>query len=343
MATCCARAPATSAQVTPCRACLRATLRAAAQFGAGLSPAVRTRDTLAGMTVFDLDAYLLRIGFTGERTATLETLRELHQKHPESVPFESLDVLLERPISLELGALTQKLVHEGRGGYCFEQNLLFAAALRALGYEVEQLAARVQWNDEDATRVNARTHMLLRVRVQNEPYFCDVGFGGLQQTTPLRELTEIEQATTHEPFRLVALPAGSHAASPAELQMQARVQGSWRPLYRFDMQPQHLVDYELANYWISTNPNSRFVKGLLAARATEGRRYALHNNVFAVHNLGGETERRLVTDALELRELLQTTFRIRLPLAPTLDGLLERLVRLPRSPSIVPSMRPSRS
>lgn len=279
------------------------------------------------MTVFDLDAYLARIAFTGARAPTLETLRELQQAHPRTIPFESLDVLLERPISLELGAITQKLVHEHRGGYCFEQNLLFGAVLRELGYQVEQLAARVQWNDDDPARINARTHMLLRVHVDGQPYFCDVGFGGLQQTSPVRAVVDLEQQTPHEPFRLVALPGG-------ELQMQAKVRGTFRALYRFDLTPQHLVDYELANYWISTNPNSRFVKGLLAARSDDGVRYALQNNVFAVHDLAGETVRTLVTDALQLRELLQSTFQIRLPMATTLDPLLERLVRL--RPSVWP-------
>jgi N-hydroxyarylamine O-acetyltransferase len=283
------------------------------------------------MTVFDLDAYLARISFRGKRAPTLETLCELQQSHPRAIPFESLDVLLERPVSLELGAITQKLVHEHRGGYCFEQNLLFGAALRALGYPVEQLAARVQWNDNDPTSINARTHMLLRVHVAGQPYYCDVGFGGLQQTSPVRAVLELEQQTPHEPFRLVALAAG-------ELQMQAKVKDSWRALYRFDLTPQHLVDYELANYWISQNPNSRFVKGLLAARVDEGRRYALHNNAFAVHEVGGETVRTLVTDALELRDLLQGTFQIRLPMAPTLDPLLERLVRL--RPSVWPPALP---
>lgn len=279
------------------------------------------------MTVFDLDAYLARIAFTGARAPTLETLRELQQAHPRNIPFESLDVLLERPISLELGAITQKLVHDHRGGYCFEQNLLFAAALRGLGYQVEQLAARVQWNDDDPRRINARTHMLLRVYVDAQPYFCDVGFGGLTQTSPVRAVVDVEQQTPHEPFRLVALPAG-------EQQMLAKVKGSWRALYRFDLTPQHLVDYEQANYWISTNPNSRFVKGLLAARSDDGVRYALHNNMFTVHDLGGETVRKLVTNASELSDLLQATFHIRLPMAPTLDPLLERLVRL--RPSVWP-------
>jgi N-hydroxyarylamine O-acetyltransferase len=197
---------------------------------------------------------------------------------------------------------------------------LLAAALRAIGFDVRQLAARVQWNDE-SDRINARTHMLLQVQCEGEPYFVDVGFGGIQQTTPLRAVLGLEQPTSHEPFRLEARGDG-------ERELQVRIQDSWRPLYRFDLQEQHLVDYELANYWVSTNPNSRFVKGLLAARVTADCRYALHNNAFATHALHGATERRLITDALDLRVTLESVFQIRLPATPQLDALLERLVRM---------------
>ena len=93
----------------------------------------------------DLDAYLARIGYDGLRTATLETLTALHALHPSAIPFENLDVLLGRPINLDLPALEAKLVHGGRGGYCFEHNTLMAAALQALGFKVTGLAARVQW------------------------------------------------------------------------------------------------------------------------------------------------------------------------------------------------------
>ncbi len=90
-----------------------------------------------GMSI-DLGAYFKRIGYDGPRTNTLETLRALHLLHPQAIPFENLDPLLKRPVKLDLPSLEAKLVAGGRGGYCFEQDLLFAQVLSALGFKVQE-------------------------------------------------------------------------------------------------------------------------------------------------------------------------------------------------------------
>ena len=110
----------------------------------------------------DLDAYLKRIGYAGARQPTLAVLEALHLAHATHIPFENLDVLLGRPIRLDLASLQAKLVAGGRGGYCFEQNLLIAAVLGQLGFEVKLIAARVRHRgDKDLPR----THMLVMVHV----------------------------------------------------------------------------------------------------------------------------------------------------------------------------------
>ena len=106
--------------------------------------------------VLDVDSYLKRIGYAGSRSATLETLRALQVLHPLAIPFENLDTLSGRPVSLDLPSLERKLVHGRRGGYCFEQNLLFNHVLRALGFDAAALAARVVW-ERPADEVRART------------------------------------------------------------------------------------------------------------------------------------------------------------------------------------------
>src|SRR4051794_3177600 len=110
----------------------------------------------------DIGAYFERIGYTGSRAPTLETLAGIHLRHPQAIAFENLDPLLKRPISLLVEALSGKMLRAGRGGWCFEQNLLLRDVLESVGFRVTGLAARVLWNAPEGT-VRARSHMLLKV------------------------------------------------------------------------------------------------------------------------------------------------------------------------------------
>jgi len=264
----------------------------------------------------DLDGYFRRIGYGGSRAPTLETLRALQLRHALTIPFENLNPFLRRPVPLDLGALERKLVRGGRGGYCFEQNLLFKAALDALGFRVAGLAARVVWNLPDRVTL-PRTHMLLRVAIDGQDYIADVGFGGQTLTGPIKLLAGAEHATPHEPFRLLADGDG--------FLMQARLGGEWKSLHRFDLQEQLPPDYELANWYVSTHPESRFVNNLMVALPAPDRRYALFNSEFAVHHLGGPSEHRRLAGAAEIRRVLQEVFGLTLLDAPELDAALERL------------------
>src|SRR5215469_6173957 len=177
----------------------------------------------------DLEAYFRRIGYSGPRDPILDTLRGIHLRHALSMPFENLDPLLGRTPRLDLPSLHRKLVLGGRGGYCFEQNLLLSHVLQTLGFHVVNLGARVVWNAPPGT-VRPRTHMLLRVDLPGGPYIADVGFGGLTLTAPLRLLPGLEQATPHEAFRVIELGDG--------FVIEACVREAWKALYWFDLQPQ---------------------------------------------------------------------------------------------------------
>lgn len=137
------------------------------------------------LSTLDLDAYLRRIGYAGALDPGSATLEALHLAHASRIPFENLDILLGRPIRLDLGSLQAKLVRDGRGGYCFEQNLLLAAVLGRVGFDVTPLAARVRYR---ITRAVPRTHALLVVETGGERWLADVGFGleGLLMPVPLR-------------------------------------------------------------------------------------------------------------------------------------------------------------
>src|SRR3974390_99304 len=208
----------------------------------------------------NLDAYFNRIGYKGPREPTLPVLAALHRLHPQAIPFENIDPILRRPVRLDSPSIEAKLVRGGRGGYCFEHNLLFMRALRSSGFGVSGLGARVLWGRPDDAET-MRSHMLIRVEIEGATYLADVGFGIVTLTGALRFAPGIEQETPHEPFRIMEIRGG--------YKMQVRIEGEWRTPYRCDLQERFPIDYEVANYYVSTTPNSIFVGSLMIARATE--------------------------------------------------------------------------
>jgi N-hydroxyarylamine O-acetyltransferase len=254
--------------------------------------------------MIDLDAYFTRIGYAGNRGTTLSTLADIHRLHPAAIAFENLEPFMGGCVSLQLGDVQRKLVGSARGGYCYEQNLLLMEVLRALGFKVRGLAARVLWN-RAADAVTPRSHMLLAVALDGETWLMDVGFGGLTQTGPLRLAHAVEQQTPHEPFRL--LDEGSSWLS------QAYAAGEWRNLYRFDMAEQLPVDYEVSSFFLCQHPASHFIANLMAARALPDRRLGLMNNRYAIHRLDGGTERHELASAEELAGVLERDFGLDLP------------------------------
>jgi N-hydroxyarylamine O-acetyltransferase len=275
------------------------------------------------MAAVDINAYFRRIGYDGERRPTLATLRQIQFRHTATIAFENLNPLLSWPVPLDPQALEHKIVRCGRGGYCFEQNLLLRHVLEALGFTVIGLAARVLWNVPEGT-ISPRSHMLLRVEIDGSSYVVDAGFG-LTPTAPLRLQPEIVQATPHEDYRLLETAKG--------FLLQARLGGHWNSLYVFDLQEQEQRDYEVANWYVSTHPESHFIRSLIVARAAPGRRYALRNNEFTARDASGKADKQLLADAGALRRTLQEVFGLNLPDARELDTALQRIAALDAAPT----------
>jgi N-hydroxyarylamine O-acetyltransferase len=262
-----------------------------------------------------LDAYLARIGYAGGLEPTLETLRALHFAHASSVPFENIDIVLGRAILLGLGDLQDKLVTARRGGYCFEQNALFAAALESLGFPVTRLAARVRYG---ATEIRPRLHMLLEVEVDAEPWLADVGFGAAGPLYPIR--LKDGEAQAHGAWRFRVRSEG------AQFVLESHESDGWLvDLYAFTREPQNPVDYEIANYYTSTHPHSRFVRSLIVQKGTLHARWSLHDYELTEETPEETTTRSIESDA-DLRDVLADRFGlnfspgIRFPIAAGRNG-----------------------
>jgi N-hydroxyarylamine O-acetyltransferase len=201
--------------------------------------------------MFELGAYLDRIGLSRE-----PSIAAVHRAHATAIPFENLDPRSGVPVSLALDDLARKLVDERRGGYCFEQNLLLAAALRELGAEVELMLARVRSGAPPGT-LRPRSHLVLRVRADGADLHADVGFGlgTLLEPIPFGPGGEHDQ----EGWRFRIREDG------AEYVLQLRTDAGWADQYAFVPESAPQIDVEVQNWFTCTHPRSPFVTGLVAS------------------------------------------------------------------------------
>ncbi len=259
----------------------------------------------------DLDAYLERIGYEGPVEPTLEVLDALQLAHATTIPFENLDILLGRSIRLDLPSLQGKLVRDRRGGYCFEHNTLFAAALGAIGFGVKRLGARVRFG---ARGVTARTHMALLVETEGEGRLADVGFGGgsILGSLPIGPGPEVDQFGWR--FRLVD-------DDDARVVQTRRLHG-WIDLYSFTFEPQYPVDDEMANHFASTHPSSPFTRTLTAQLCAPERSLILRGRKLIEETPTGETASQVRDD--ELLDVLAERFTLSFPPGTRFDASRDR-------------------
>ncbi|MFN7915034.1 MAG: arylamine N-acetyltransferase [Vicinamibacterales bacterium] len=253
----------------------------------------------------DLDAYFRRIGYGGPVPLTVETLHDIMDAHVRAVPFENLDVLLGRGIDLAPEAVDRKILDHRRGGYCFEQNSLLLRVLQTLGFDVTPLSARVRWQrPRDFTP--ARTHLFLRVVISDVPWVADVGVGALSLTSAIRFDVEGEQATRHEPRRIVF--------EDGRYFHQARLGDAWHDVLEFTGEVMPPIDRELGNWYTSTHPQSHFRARLVAARALpDGGRLTLVNRELTRRPRSGEAQVSIVESPRALVEVLGREFGLEFP------------------------------
>lgn len=265
----------------------------------------------------NLNLYLQHLGFSAAPAPTLETLHQLQLRHTGAFPFENLTTLSGEPVLIDLPSVEQKVLHQGRGGYCYELNNLFLALLQELGFDARGISGRVVLGQPEGVWT-ACTHRLSLVTLDGVRYISDVGFGGMVPTAPLMLDTFDEQLTPHETYRIEQHEDG--------YTLRANVAGEWRAMYIFDLQRQEDIDYTLGNWYVSTHPDSPFCKRLMVSLTGEGWRRTLSDGSFTIHRMGSESERRQVTDVDEVIGVLESEFGIRVPANVQLRQMIERLI-----------------
>jgi N-hydroxyarylamine O-acetyltransferase len=268
----------------------------------------------------DLAAYLARIGHAGCREPTLALLRDLHALHPAAIAFEGLDPFLGRLVDLDPAAIHAKLVRGHRGGYCHEHNALFHDMLAALGFTVVALGGRVIWMAPG--RDAPMSHRLTLVHVAGTSFIADVGNGGQTPTAPLRLEPDLEQVTSHGTYCLIR--------EGETFETRMRLRDRWEPMYRFTLEPRTRADFEVANWFTSTHPRTRFTRNLVAARVVGQTRVSLLNASLAIRYRSGDMEQRTLANARDLRHVLERIMGLEIPVA--IDEIWARLPSQPVPP-----------
>jgi N-hydroxyarylamine O-acetyltransferase len=255
------------------------------------------------MTAERVRGYLARLGVDEEPQVNLEWLRRLHAAHLDNIPFENLSIHLPEPIVLEPTALVAKVVDLRRGGFCYELNGAFATLLRALGFDVTMLAARVF----DEGRLGPPfDHMCLRVDL-DEPWLADVGFGD-HFRWPLRLHVGLDQQDQAGVFRLVETDEG-----------EFDLLRDGTPQYRFDLTAHDLQDYQATCAYHQTSPESHFTRNSVCTIPTSTGRTTISGRRLILTADGHRTEREL--DDAQLRQAYREHFGIVLDRLPAVGPM----------------------
>jgi N-hydroxyarylamine O-acetyltransferase len=256
-------------------------------------------------TQFNQSAWFERIGYSGPTAPTLETLNRLILAHSHSISYETLDIMLGRPPKLDVASLQSKMIARKRGGYCFEQNMLFRAGLRSLGYRITSLQGRVVRGLE----INAprpAIHMLLQVELPEGVYLADVGFGNLAPTSALLLAPQIEQETPHELMRFIDVGG--------ELTLQARLKHGWQHIYRVIPYPRYDGEYEITNWYTATHPETPYQGNIIVAKPCPNRtRITMYNARVTVRDADGHAEKRWLATDSQFRDVLRSEFGLNMP------------------------------
>ena len=244
----------------------------------------------------DVEALLGRIGYGGAREPNADVLQALHRAFVLSVPFENLDIHLGRPIALDEAALFDKIVTRRRGGFCYEMNGLFAALLRAFGFEVTLLSARVLSTDGEVGP--EFDHVALLVLLP-ERRLADVGFGDAF-LYPLRLDESGEQPDDKGPCRIMR--------DGAQCAVERRTpEGAWKTLYFFTETPRRLDEFAEMCRYHQTSPDSPFTQKRFTTMPTRLGQVTLSEHTLIVTEHGARTERELSGEA-EYRNALRERF-----------------------------------
>ena len=193
--------------------------------------------------------------------------------------------------------------------------------LRALGYQVTPMLARVRWQVPAETDTGL-THLVLRVECKDGAFLADVGFGSMSLYRPLVFAYDTAQLVSLEQRRLIVRPASSipGIATQNVIVHQAQIAGEWLDVYQFTGEPAASIDAELGNWFTSCHAQSRFKQNVLAARTDEAYRCTLLNRELKIRYQDGRVIEHAIQSPAEMLEVLKEHFQLSFPAGTRFDA-----------------------
>lgn len=286
----------------------------------------------------NLDKYLERINLNLSPSEILKlgptrtTLALIMEAQSRAIPFENMDVVLKKQISMSRPDVERKLVDESRGGYCWEQNTLLQMVLEELGFDVIPMLCRVRWSKPDDTQEpnTTFTHVALKVKVQAEDgnddsagagiFLADVAFAGTNSMEPIR--LDVGQETQD-------MPEGRYRVAPSKHKdfyvLELLIKNEWKPLYEWRDERAPVVDMECGNWYSCTYPTSRFTTQFFACRIVGEERHHILNDQYVIrkgHGVDKQVTTEQIKDKERLLSLIDTVFGVELKETEGIDRFL---------------------
>ncbi len=270
-----------------------------------------------------LAAYFERLKLDAAPSADVAGLTQVQKAHRHAIAFENLDIPLGRTIRIDADSVFDKLVTQRRGGYCYEQNRLFADMLALIGLPSRPLLGRVQLGLVPGD-VPSRTHTLLLLEIDGEPWIADAGFGGsFAPPLPLRDgaSASTDDGAMHRVRKIGE--AGSlggewvleRGGTSAAMDNRASPDDAWKPQFVFDLSPVAPIDLELCNHWTSTRPETRFVTAHVVSIVTPGGFAALTETALKLYDAQVGTSEQILASPTAYHAALRDIFDLSISLA----------------------------
>jgi len=227
----------------------------------------------------NIQQYLERINYVGSINLTFEVLSQLQKMHLMNVPFENLDI--HNNTKIDLTNLFDKIVTRKRGGFCYELNGLFYELLKEIGFSITMVSARVYDSKKDYSP--EFDHMALIVKIENDNYLVDVGFGEFSLYPIKIELNK----ETNDPAGIFRIETFDEYYKVVE---KRNTQGKFIPEYIFSENARQIEEFQDRCNYHQTNNESHFMQKRICSLPTKNGRTTLTGDTLKITENGDERE-----------------------------------------------------